>query len=814
MNAKTAKKTKSQPKSKSKSQSASETMTEIVLPKPDLMQPVHFASSGGEVETWLEMTEAGVPANQLSVPISDAQRPRDDRLFRDPKNRRTAYWLPRYELAEEVVSGGQRQYRIRLSEDGDAWQLELTLQRFAAPQVEAHANAGNILPHQLSVLLVFGIGGGTKRSLQFDEIGEPGETVLARLTLSSLAERDQVLGALREPARGAVLTVRRTVRVAIKEQRRENQVLRPMPGVVAPIDRIRIPPGRVVLDRLRPGALPKPQLRYVGKKAETIRGNKFTRFRLAVQNWSQFQAALFKAAPRLPPCGNNRNASRTWVEVLDARTNRRLAHYCAFKQPKNLASVSFMVRAGVRPPSAVRVRLHDRQANKKVISDSLPLRKTPTQTTYRVINSVVDYTLAQQPFSFSPDLHPYIYDLDGIGDPDPGPPGALVRQRHTFGERTHSYFQDSRHRNLIYNLPDELRLKRFTGAYRPPQMTLTISQPGATTDSAQAALDYVITPHTDADRLEDARATMASRLNLEPSEIEFQPLLPKSVTYTVRRPSGAGLLNEERVTTPRIVEEPFSDRLIMPLEEFQLAFEMMRGETAGNVGGTVLAVIEGWDAETIPVEFNFGELTDEAYDLRMFVGGSDLLIKLANPIESPLVLENAKLLLSSGATNAEIELADTETKVTIAPGDEREFTASLPAGMDTSAMTVRPASGIAIDTDAEALLNAILDTTTLEYFRTVTIEAIPSTFRVPEDDPGKQIIAVVVAIESGSTLVLRETELSGTVRIDYPFADIMLGRPVPNTFRYTRRLVRANGEQDELEAREAQDDHIFITGHI
>src|SRR5262245_14279309 len=63
--------------------------------------------------------------------------------------------------------------------------------------------------------------------------------------------------------------------------------------------------------------LPTPQLVLTGTEDYIDAfGTPFTRYNLCVNNWSAFPAELFKAAPDLPPCGLNTNASRTWVEIF------------------------------------------------------------------------------------------------------------------------------------------------------------------------------------------------------------------------------------------------------------------------------------------------------------------------------------------------------------------------------------------------------------------------------------------------------------------------------------------------------------------
>ncbi|MEM7553758.1 MAG: hypothetical protein AAF378_06600 [Cyanobacteria bacterium P01_A01_bin.84] len=122
--------------------------------------------------------------------------------------------------------------------------------------------------------------------------------------------------------------------------------------------------------------LPSPRLKFTGKEAYTVRGKRFYRYNLAVRNWNAYPEKLFKSAPELPPCGLNKNSSRTWVDIYNAQTNQRLYGFCALSSPKNLTSLWFAVEQGKTPPKAVYVVLKDRKTGKKYRSNQVVLSKT------------------------------------------------------------------------------------------------------------------------------------------------------------------------------------------------------------------------------------------------------------------------------------------------------------------------------------------------------------------------------------------------------------------------------------------------------
>lgn len=117
-------------------------------------------------------------------------------------------------------------------------------------------------------------------------------------------------------------------------------------------------------------ALPVPAVSALPAESYNIRASpfarpgRFVRYRLSVTNWQAYPADLFVSAPDLPPCGRTTQSSRTWVDIYDATTNRRIRGFCAFSSPADLQSIWFTVKEGSVPPQAVYVVLKDRRTGK------------------------------------------------------------------------------------------------------------------------------------------------------------------------------------------------------------------------------------------------------------------------------------------------------------------------------------------------------------------------------------------------------------------------------------------------------------------
>ncbi|MEH2067833.1 MAG: hypothetical protein V7K47_06655 [Nostoc sp.] len=121
--------------------------------------------------------------------------------------------------------------------------------------------------------------------------------------------------------------------------------------------------------------IPQPKLVFLGTEPYTVTGKNFQRYKLAVTNWNAFPENLFTKAPNLPPCGQNNNSSRTWVDIYNGQTNQRIYGFCAFSSPENLNSLWFAVEQGEAPPQSVYIILNDRRSNKEYRSNLVSLTR-------------------------------------------------------------------------------------------------------------------------------------------------------------------------------------------------------------------------------------------------------------------------------------------------------------------------------------------------------------------------------------------------------------------------------------------------------
>jgi hypothetical protein len=108
--------------------------------------------------------------------------------------------------------------------------------------------------------------------------------------------------------------------------------------------------------------LPNPILYLTGVEYFQSAGKQFIRYQYDVLNKTDYPAAMFAAAPALPPCGANKNASRSWVDIFDQR-GKRLNSFCDLSKPASLNGIWFALEPNAVPPSYIYIEINDRQTN-------------------------------------------------------------------------------------------------------------------------------------------------------------------------------------------------------------------------------------------------------------------------------------------------------------------------------------------------------------------------------------------------------------------------------------------------------------------
>lgn len=121
---------------------------------------------------------------------------------------------------------------------------------------------------------------------------------------------------------------------------------------------------------------PKPALVLTGLEYYAAGGKEWTRYRYAVTNRAEYPDELFAPAPDLAPCGNNTNASRTWVDFYD-ESGKRLYGFCALEKSDSLDGIWFAVETSVAPPKMVYIKMTDRKTDTVYQSNLAPTNRDP-----------------------------------------------------------------------------------------------------------------------------------------------------------------------------------------------------------------------------------------------------------------------------------------------------------------------------------------------------------------------------------------------------------------------------------------------------
>jgi photosystem II stability/assembly factor-like uncharacterized protein len=129
--------------------------------------------------------------------------------------------------------------------------------------------------------------------------------------------------------------------------------------------------GMFEIDLAIADAFPAPVLAFTGTEDYSVEGNPFTRFKLTVTNRAAYPDSLFRLSPDLPPCGQNANASRTWVDIYNGDTHQRIYGFCAFRSADNLDQLWFALPRGEAPPKNVYIVMKDRRCAATYTSNSV-----------------------------------------------------------------------------------------------------------------------------------------------------------------------------------------------------------------------------------------------------------------------------------------------------------------------------------------------------------------------------------------------------------------------------------------------------------
>ena len=132
--------------------------------------------------------------------------------------------------------------------------------------------------------------------------------------------------------------------------------------------------------------LPAPQVAIIGKETEqsSVRGKRFTTYHFDVTNWKSFPDELFDLSPELPPCGENPDSSRTWLQIY-ADGGKFIYSFCVLSGGSSNGGW-FAFEEGSPQPDAVVIVLTDRACHNRYVSNAVALANVRTVTRQEVMS--------------------------------------------------------------------------------------------------------------------------------------------------------------------------------------------------------------------------------------------------------------------------------------------------------------------------------------------------------------------------------------------------------------------------------------------
>jgi hypothetical protein len=706
----------------------------------------------------------GVPREQIKVPISPRADVTDELLFEDPTTPSTIYCLPRYKLA--VNKNKKDHYEVALHQDESGWSLVVGMTKFFAPSIAAAAKTAKEINHHVAVLLrcnqMIGNQVGAQEELSFQEVTFAEGILRATLRLDSVEQRDLVYQALTDHSLGAALVVRRAITVGI-----------PVP---------QLPIQRLPFQIMQPVALRVP---------------------------SPTPAVAAGPAPAKPAAPTFLQADRVVDQIADPRP---------FVFSPSLHGYIF---SGVTPSSTESSQLTRYQ---------VPWGDGRSHTYYQDgARKEVFYNL---PDSFKIARRP-----DGAHEPlmsvKFGPASSAEDLKVTFSFVAVPYVDPARLKDaagklkaaITDPLPKGVAGPQFDPLLAAPGKThFSLAYPGSDTTKgpfelrSQAIVDLRSGIHdslsmslTQFQSIYDAMFSTSSLLLTGKVDVDLGSDAGEEIPFTARMNDLVGDVFS------------YSEQSLDPNQGDEAAGDATQSPSGGN--GALEDSVKSAVGDAIG-----GDFKTAATDLAVGVAGS-LLNKLVhggkdgkdkkkkgkkpaqkqaleqgvqatfqNVIESPVEIQSlgASLARDTEIIPASVQGMDLSQPAQIAPA--QQLTVNVTPDQSTPkagrVKAVFDMSGVHSVPDKEAIWNAILDPSTSDsYLTSITVKTPASTFAVPSDDPGRQVVSLVVDFDSGVSAELKADKLEAKVDIPHPVVNFVLRKTDTGEYRYKRTLVRANGEQ-------------------
>jgi len=729
-----------------------------------------------------------MPRDTMDVPVMMAGEVKDKLLFEAAKNPAEKYYLPKYKIAVQKVSG-KEQFRIRLAPaaTGSGGALTVYFESYAAAELADQVSSISEMPHQVKILLKYQIKsnnmGSIPKTLLFQEISESNSGIKAVLKIKDLQELTQVYKALTDSDFEAQLLVERAINTAIPLQ------------VPIPLDQLNPRNNRPIL---------------VFTKIETH--GVFQRIHFGVRNRHLFPDELFKSAPDLPSAGYNKQASRTWV-TLNTINKEKIYGFCALSKSADLADLWIAYPKSEPFDTQMYLELEDRKTNKKYQSELFSFNRTGISTvspSFKPISTTLEETVD---FNFPENLHGYIYR--GVSS-TPNDTGGYISRPIQWEGIGHIYLQDEVRMNKFLYLPDEFRLARIDGEVRLPWFRVEFL--GDSLENLQAKVSYRLKKYIDYERILDASIKLKEFVEDFPEEgLLFEPLMlgKEALTYELN------LLNSSApttVTSALLSINHIDDILpLMSIDDFSSLFNVLldASQVGQTLRGALTVKIANLSIPPIPVSIRFGEIGNELFKLTQTYQASNkkIILTLENSIESRITAEGLIVKFPTKTGMELVTVDPTKFPIDLATGDVVSFEVTVPSSISVTSKPeiVLDWQTLKLHPDGEKIYDTVIDDTIkTSYQEPITVKESADAF--VENSPIRAIQVSFKNSETGGVVAQANLDAAHPEKeiIHYfPIRDTVLNLPTEGTYWYQVRSIST--EKIEGAWKKSSDKILYLT---
>jgi hypothetical protein len=680
-----------------------------------------------------------VPRDKITGPLSPVPEPTDETLFEDAAKPEVKFYLPRYRVAEQTVSG-KAQFRIKLDQQTQGGTLTVFLERFPAPKLEPAARQATEIPHSIAVKLVARVPVGSsqiQQELVFQEIIKEGESLKAVLRLEQLAQLTQAYQILTESSFAAALIVQRSVSVAVPVAANSSAEIQQLTAQIQKLQQ---------------------EINDLTKQVTALEARKRQLEKLGAAN-----PAARRMLQALQVQLNKVNAQRS-AKATELRQKRlRLA---ALRRQKLFRIAPRLMDWGVAPSPFVFAK----DLHRYIFGNAVPPDGGRMGFVLRQVNwkerSHTYYQESLEPhrFHFLPDSFKVARRLETphypmLGVRFPNPDAAEDTMPVTLEYVAKPYFDPERLRSAAEEM--KRKLPELAGSDRLIEFEPLLC------DTTRL---FLTLPRGEAGPQREERK--AATINLRTGILD-------AITLPMRDFQGlfdALFGNSAVVFQGEIVIELDADEGI-PAERVPIICRL------ADLVGDIFDVDVEQDPASSGVRARLRNAIESPAEVRALeasltrgsteVGG----VLSGLPLEAPTTIRPGEILTCRVTPSTAL-------------GGSGEVTVLF----DFDQVFVQP--------DADAVWAAVVDQTRLpEFTRTIKVKTIKQTFEPKPDQPSDPVVAAVVDFERGDSVELNAERLEADAKVRLSLLDYILRRLDTGEYRYAVTVIRASGQSRDSEWR-------------